>query len=206
MRKLLVLLIVTCLLLPIGSVTYAAPDDVIQEEDKTIPPVEGYKFNMTPDNVHDLLGLPDEKGGEFGMPYETYYYADYYDLDGHLTFYYDDNQIFNVCWESPEIDEPKVKEITSTVEKYYDEKIGVNDEQKIITENNDLVIYTWTDAFNKTDYSLQISTKDNKTQITITMSKSISPADIAINAVTESLNESGMDMDEMIAAIKDSMN
>ena len=206
MRKLLVLLIVACLLLPIVSVTYAAQEDVIQEEDKTIPPVEGYKFNMTPDDVHDLLGLPDDKGEEFGMPYETYYYANYYDVDGHLSFNYDDNQIFSVCWESPEIDESKVREITSIVENYYDEKIGVNNDQKSLTENDDLVIYIWTDAFNKTDYSVQISTKDKKTQITITMSKSISPSDIAINAVTESLNESGMDMDEMIAAIKDSMN
>ena len=205
MRKLLVLLIVACLLLPSGFVTYAATEDVIQEEEKTIPPVEGYELNMTPDDVHDLLGLPDEKGEEYGMPYETYYYVDYFDIDGHLTFNYDDNQVFSVCWESPEVNEEQVKEITNTVEKYYDEKIGTDDEQKSSKEDNGIV-FQWTDSFNKEDYSLQILNKDKKTQIIISMNKSVTPADIAINAVTESLNESGMDMDEMIAAIKNSMN
>lgn len=180
MKKLLILTIVACLLFSIRTITYAEPEVVTQEADKTIPPIEGYKYSMTLEDVHDLLGLPDDRGDNNGIPCETYYDVEYFGLAGHLTFQYKDNQIFRVGWTSPKVEmsDEQIDNITNTIVQYYDNKIDPEDEYRNYRKDDVQIMYTCVDAFNKTDYMMQITTIDGKTQIGIIFAKSVDPVEL----------------------------
>lgn len=171
MKKLIVLIMVVCLLLPVGIVTGAEPDD---DKDKFIPPVDEYTYRLTPDDIHELFGLPDDKGDSKILEQDVYYDVTYFDLAGHLKFTYINNQVVSISWESPiqPMTEEQIEEIIDAVEKYYDEKVGTEEDQKGFFSNPiGIDMYSWIDEFNKTDYNLQISTRDGLTQIYITKSK-----------------------------------
>ena len=179
MKKALVIIMMLTMILSLAPAIYAEPDTTVTDQkDPTIPPTDGYKFGMTVDNVHDLLGIPDNSEVRFEHLNDTYYEVPYFDLNGHLTFNYDkDNYVSGIAWESPTetMTEEQVKTITDAVEKYYDEKVGTAEDQKVVSEQAEIgvVMYGWTDEFDQTDYTYKITTTNGETQIYISKSKSL---------------------------------
>lgn len=197
MKKLIVLIMAACLILPIWSVTYAEPATVTQE-DETIPPVEGYKFSMTPNDVHDLLGLPDEKNDRF----DTYYDVNYFDISGHLGFYYQDGQVDSVAWESPakKDKDENFAEIESAVVSYYDQKIGTDKDVKYKDISAEMSMIIWNDEFNKTEYLFVIQQDETGTKVSIGRQRSVK------ETVNNALSDAGIDLDELIADLDAAMN
>ena len=200
MKKTLVIIMMLTMILSLAPVTYAEPaTTVTDQEDQTIPPTDGYKFGMTKDDIHNMLGLPDDKGDSKILDEDVYYDVDYFGFAGHLTFIYDDNQVRSIYWVSPReiMTDEQIQAVTDAVETYYDEKVGTAEDQKMIMENPDvgITIYSWSDEFNKTDYSFQITKVDEKTSMSISKGKSF--------ASTSNKNNSDVDTDaaaEQIAA------
>lgn len=177
MKKTIVIIMMLAMILSLAPVTYAEPaTTVTNQEDQTIPPTDGYKFGMTIDDIHEMLGFPDDKGDSKVLDQDIYYDVNYFDFAGHLMFTYKDNQVHGIYWESPKetMTNEQIQTVINAVEKYYDEKIGTSEDKKMIMENPDvgITIYSWSDEFNKTNYSLQITTQDNITQIYISKGKS----------------------------------
>lgn len=178
MKKALVIIMMLAMILSLAPAIYAEPaTTVTDQEDPTVPPTDGYKFGMTVDDVHDLLGIPDNNEVKYGNLHDIYYDVTYFDINGHLTFNYDkDNHVTSITWESPteNMTEEQVKTITDAVEQYYDEKVGTAEGQKEFEENpdNDMTLYGWEDEFNQTYYFLQIMTVDGKKQISVNKQKS----------------------------------
>ena len=179
MKKTIVIIMMLLMMLSLAPVTYAEPaTTVTDQEDPTIPPTDSYKFGMTIDDVHDLLGIPDNSEVKYDRLHDIYYDVTYFDLNGHLTFSYDnDNHVSSITWESPveTMTKEQVKTIMDAVEKYYDEKVGTAESQKDFNENpdNGMILYGWEDEFNQTDYFLQIMPIDGKKQISISKQKSL---------------------------------
>lgn len=178
MKKALVIITMLAMILSLAPVTYAEPaTTVTDQEDQTIPPTDGYKFGMTVDDVHALLGVPDNSEVKFEHLNDTYYDVTYFDLNGHLIFNYDkDNHVSGITWESPASPtDEQIQNITAAVEKYYDEKVGTAENQKEFMDNpdNGMTMYGWTDEFNQTDYFLQIMTVDGKKQLSISKNKNL---------------------------------
>ncbi len=207
MKKAIVIIMMLLMILSLAPVTYAEPATTVpDQEDPTIPPTDGYKFGMTVDDVHALLGVPDNSEVKFEHLNDTYYDVPYFDLDGHLIFDYDkDNHVDAITWESPAetMTEEQIKAITDAVEKYYDEKVGTGEDQKTVSENKEIgmVIYGWTDEFNQTDYLYQIMTTDGKTQISVGKNKSF-----AAMFGDSSGAETDKDADQIAADILEALN
>lgn len=204
MKKALVIIMMLTMILSLAPAIYAEPDTTVtDQEDPTIPPTDGYKFGMTVDNIHEMLGFPDDKGDSKVLDEDIYYDVNYFALAGHLLFTYDDNQVHGIYWESPKetMTDEQIRTVIDAVEKYYDEKVGTAEDQKTIMENPDvgITIYSWSDEFNKTDYSLQITTIDGITQIYIGKSKSLA-------AMLGNSSETDKDADQIAADILEALN
>lgn len=179
MKKAIVIIMMLLMILSLAPAIYAEPaTTVTDQEDPTIPPTDSYKFGMTIDDVHALLGIPDNSEVKFEQLSDIYYDVVYFDLSGHLIFDYDkDNHVSGIAWEShtETMTEEQIKTITDAVEKYYDEKVGTAEGQKEYREypEDGMALCGWTDEFNQTDYFYQITTKDGKTQISVSKNKSL---------------------------------
>ena len=173
MKKLIVLTIVACLLLPIGTIAYAEPSSEAESQDA--PPIEEYAFNMTQDDIRDLLGVPhEEKENKVGIKSDEYFDVDYLDISGHLVFSYKDGKVDYVGWISPEIDESDIQKIAEAVEKFYDERYGTEEEVKYKDLSDDMFkAYSWADDFNKRNTFLYIYNFDGKQHVELGFSRQI---------------------------------
>ena len=199
MKKLIVLLFVGMLMIAQISV-YA---DEIDEKSK-IPPVEGFKFSMAIEDIHNLLGLPDDKEEKYGYQYETYYDIEYFNILGHLIFSYEDEQIHGVYWESPAQKDMNQNciDLIDSVQTYYDNKVGTDENIKSETTNENENITVWINDFDKIEYSLIIEQNDAEVKIEIGFNKMLD-----LSAMQEAISElptlSQEQLDEISALLEE---
>lgn len=162
------------------------------DQEENVPPIIGYEFNMTKQDVHDLLGKPyEEEITRYGEQ-DTYQHVEYLGIDGHLLFSYEDGKVNSVGWESPaeEYSEKERNEFIDTVTQYFNNEY---DEADIQEWGSDVTVYSWADDFNKTEIRLYVANSDEGTQFQMALMRqarqeSISTSVTEIPATLDDIN------------------